>query len=320
MKEENLIVGYSCNNHCRFCCERGNFGDSSTEEIKQRIDKAAKIGVNRLVFTGGEPTIRKDIIDLIRYAKEKKSFNEIFMITNGRMMSYEKFANKIINAGLTHILFSLHAPKAKIHDFLTRSPGAFRQTVKGMKNAVKQGVVVENNTVLTKYNYKFFPELVDMLLEIGVKYYEAIFVNPVESIMKESDFVFDNLVPKLSDLDEPVRKALKKGKKKRVWSTIEAIPFCHLKGVEEHATELYMAEHRIVSGPRRRLVKDINRSRQVKGKVKPEKCKNCKYFNVCEGVWINYYRIRGDKELTPIKGKKIENKKELLVKWKNIKL
>ena len=315
MKEMDIIVGYSCNNHCRFCCERGNSGDKTTEQIKDEIKKAKEAGVNRLVFTGGEPTIRKDIIELIRYAKQF-GFDEIFMITNGRMMSYEKFANKIINAGLTHILFSLHAPKASVHDFLTQSPGSFNQIIKGMKNALAMNVMVENNTVLTKYNYHLFPELADKLLDMGVNYYEAIFVNPVKNILQD----FDSLVPNLSDLDRFVRDAMKKGDAKKVWCTIEGIPFCHLDGVEEHATELYMAKERILSGPKNRLVEDVNKSRQLKAKIKPEKCRGCKFFNVCEGIWGNYYIRRGDAELKPIKGKLINNKEELRPKWSKIKI
>ena len=151
-KELNLFVGYSCNNNCWFCSEMRNKGkpDKDTRTVKSELFNSRKNGFQRIVFTGGEPTIRPDIVELVSYAKSL-GFEEIFIITNGRMLFYEELARRLAEAGLTHILFSLHGPNAAVHDCLTRSPGSFKQTVQGIKNMVNtHRVLVENNTVITQ--------------------------------------------------------------------------------------------------------------------------------------------------------------------------
>ena len=86
---------------------------------------------------GGEPTVRPDIISLIKFAKEL-NFDVIMIATNGRMLSYEDFARTILKAGLNSLVFSIHGHTAKLHDSLTRAPGSFKQLNKGVKNVQKK--------------------------------------------------------------------------------------------------------------------------------------------------------------------------------------
>ncbi|MEM3556117.1 MAG: radical SAM protein [Candidatus Micrarchaeia archaeon] len=300
-KELNLFLGYTCNNNCWFCSEMANKGkpDKTTVEVKRELHEARRNGVQRITFTGGEPTIRKDIIELVSYAK-KLGFEEIFIITNGRMLYYKEFARKLSEAGLTHLLFSLHSPKAKIHDYLTRSPGSFNQTVLGIKNTVEVGgIIVENNTVITKKNYKELPQLAEMLVALGVDFYEFILLNPytINSFFKDK---FEEFVPKVSQVAEYVHRAIDVGIKSNVWCTAEGIPFCYMKGYEKYVTELYMAPQRIIIGPGGRYVGDVNKSRREQGKVKASSCLKCKYNSVCEGLWGHYAEHYGTDELKPV--------------------
>ena len=79
-----------------------------TAQVKQDLELARKNGAEKIVFTGGEPTIRKDILNLVAYAK-KIGFSDILIITNGRMCSYPEFMDKLVANGLTSLCFSLQA-------------------------------------------------------------------------------------------------------------------------------------------------------------------------------------------------------------------
>jgi len=301
-KELNLFLGYTCNNNCWFCSEMLNRKkpSQSTGVLKRALTESRKIGIQRIVFTGGEPTIRADIIELVSFAKSV-GFEEIFIITNGRMLFYKEFARKLADAGLTHILFSLHAPRAEIHDFLTRSPGSFEQTVQGIKNMVEVGGIgVENNAVITKKNYKYLPELSELLVELGVNFYEFILVNPI-TISYCFPYKFEEFVPRISKISRYVHRALDVGIKNRVPCTAEAIPFCYMQGYERNVTELTMAPERAILGPDR-YVPNVNKSRRENSKVKAKKCKNCKYYLICEGIWGHYADHYGTKELKPVTG------------------
>jgi len=83
-------------------------------------------------FTGGELTIRKDIFDIISYDKGK--VKNVRITTNGRLLSYKWFTKKIVDAGLTGAIFSLHGIDAKTHDYLTSANGSFEQIIKGLEN------------------------------------------------------------------------------------------------------------------------------------------------------------------------------------------
>jgi len=301
-KELNLFLGYTCNNNCWFCSEMLNKGKPNipTNDVKNELLNSRKNGVQRIVFTGGEPTVRPDIVELVSYAKFL-GFQEIFIITNGRMLFYKEFARRLAKAGLTHILFSLHAPRAEIHDFLTQSPGSFEQTVQGIKNMVNVGkVVVENNTVITQKNYRYLPELAELLIGLGVSYYEFILVNPI-TIRYCFGSRFGEFVPQLHKIEKYVHKALDIGIKRGIWCTAEGIPLCYMKGYEKHVTELNMVPERMILGPSR-AVPDVNKSRIEKSKIKGEKCKKCRYYLICEGIWGHYAEYYGTGELKPIAG------------------
>ena len=312
-KELNLFMGYTCNNNCWFCSEMANRGrrDKTTDEIKRQLDASREEGVERITFTGGEPTIRKDILELVSYAKSA-GFDEIFIITNGRMLFYKEFARKLAEAGLTHILFSLHAPRAEIHDFLTRSPGSFNQTLQGIRNMVKVGgVKVENNTVITRKNYMHLPEHAKLLVSLKVDFFEFIFVNPMTIAYYFKDR-FGEFVPQVSKIGKYVSRALDVGVENDIWCTAEGIPFCHMNGRERYATELYMAQERSIVGPDNRYIADLNKSRREKTKVKSERCKECRYYLLCEGIWGHYAEHYGMDELRPLRGDYVRSADELL--------
>ncbi|NYZ78577.1 radical SAM protein [Candidatus Micrarchaeota archaeon] len=312
-RELNLFMGYTCNNHCWFCSEEMNkaIPDKTTAMVKEELLTAKKTGVQRITLTGGEPTIRADIFELISYASSL-NFEEIFIITNGRMLFYKEFARKLAEAGLTHILFSLHAPRAEIHDSLTQVPGSFEQIVQGIKNMVEVGgVMVDNNTTITKKNYKYLPELAELLVKLGVQYYEFIFINPITVLLYSPDR-FEELVPTLRQIEKYLHGALDVGIKKGVWCTAEAIPLCYMQGYEKHVTELGMSPLRMIVGPNNRYTPDLNTARKEKAKTKAEKCKRCKYYLVCEGAFSQYTEHYGMAEFRPVAGEYIKDPNVIL--------
>src|SRR3989338_2326912 len=139
-----IFAGYRCNNRCTFCInyDKRKIHYPSYLDVKKEILSAKKRGRTYLEIIGGEPTVRPDIISLIKYAKEL-NFDTIMIATNGRMLSYEDFARTILKAGLNSIIFSIHGHTAKLHDLLTQAPGSFEQLNKGVKNV--QRIIKELN-------------------------------------------------------------------------------------------------------------------------------------------------------------------------------
>ena len=139
----------------------------TTEEILQIMKERRSSGSESIEFTGGEPTIRKDIVFLLRSASEM-GFKEIALSTNARMFSYRPFLEAAVNAGITRVSTTLDGGNEKMHDAITRTPGSFKQTVAGIDNLVRFGIPVTVNTVLFKLNVSNLEEIAEKLIELNV--------------------------------------------------------------------------------------------------------------------------------------------------------
>ena len=122
-----IILNYNCNAKCLFCSQ-GSFDKSlnaNFNDIAKNIYSAYKKGYRRLGFTGGEPLLRRDIIKIISLAKSV-GFNFIRIQTNGIKLADKKFAESLVEAGLTVCKFSFLSDDAKTHDRLLGVEGAWR--------------------------------------------------------------------------------------------------------------------------------------------------------------------------------------------------
>ena len=320
-KRLELLVGYKCNNNCLFCIISGErnwwrtHGDNlsrSYDELKEKILKAKGSGITKINFNGGEPTIHPQIIKLIYYAKSL-GFDEIFMTSNGKMFYYKHFCELVIDAGLNGVLFSLHGHNAELHDHLTQSPGSFDQIIQGIKNLKEirdrqhLNFQIWNNTTITKTNFRFLSEISNLLINLGVDFYQFTFVNPMGN-------AWDNkheMIPRVSDTIGYIKKALDVGVKRDVCKpTIEGLPVCFFKGYEKYIAEFYMPAYWEYDSQEKKIL-DFNEHRKNEGKTKSSSCRKCKYNLICEGIWNNYVEIFGFDEFIPVKGKYIKDPRTL---------
>ena len=290
----DIKTGFICNNNCRFCVQahKKKFGNRSTADIKKDLEKARK-NCSEVVFTGGEVTIRKDIVELVKYAK-KLDFKRIQLQTNARMLSYKDLCVKLITAGANEFSPAIHGHTAELHDYLTTAKGSFNQTVKAIKNLKEFKQYVLTNTVVTKPNYRYLPELARLLVKLKVDQYQFAFPHAMGNAMKN----FDEIIPRVSLAAPYVHKGLQIGIDAGVKVMAEAMPFCTMKGYEKYCSEFFIPETEI---------RDINsydsnyeKTRKEEGKVKFPQCELCKYNKVCEGPWKEYPERFGSEEFQPI--------------------
>mgnify|MGYP001589200293 CR=1 FL=1 len=107
-----LQPGFACNSRCSFCyyldsVKKGITKDYSTEQVKAMLREAKSLGLDQVDISGGEPTIRPDLPELIRYARDI-GFIKVCIITNGLRMADEKYVAVLVNAGMNEILLSTH--------------------------------------------------------------------------------------------------------------------------------------------------------------------------------------------------------------------
>jgi MoaA/NifB/PqqE/SkfB family radical SAM enzyme len=277
------------------------FGNKEKKELLGSIKDSAK-KYKGIVFTGGEPTIRKDILDLVAFAK-RSGYKNIQIQTNGRMFAYMDFCKKIVNAGATEFSPALHGHTAELHDYLTGCNGAFIQTVAGIKNLKKLDQLVLTNTVIVKSNYRHLPEIAKLLVWLGADQMQFAFVHALGSAKDN----FDRIVPRKSLVAPYVQKALDVAGKAGKMVMVEAMPYCLMRGYENYLAELKMPETKVYDLDM--VIKDFAKVRRDEGKLKRAECKKCAYFSVCEGPWREYPEAFGWNEFVPVKKKTKHEKK-----------
>lgn len=317
-KRLDLKVGFSCNNNCIFCAQahKRNFGDRTTEEIKKLLEEGLKDSCDEVVFTGGEPTIRNDLIELVEYAKTL-GYKVIQIQTNGRRFYYQKFVEKIIEAGATEFAPAIHGHNEIIHDIQTRSKGSFKQTFNGIKNLKDYGQYIITNTVITKINYKYLPEIADMLIKLEVNQFQFAFVHPIGNAWK----YFELVVPRKKDVVPYLIKALdlaidvgyKPGE-----VMVEAFPPCLMPGYEAFCSEFYIPPAEVMDFEQK--IEEFEKWRKNEGKLKFPQCNECKFKNICEGPWREYVWKYGPNEFQPIKGEMLNATEILNTSFKRIDL
>lgn len=158
---------WKCNQRCLFCYAAGEklsgTKELSTGEWMRAIDKIKAAGVPMLTFTGGEPTQREDICQLIEYSK----WFVTRLNTNGVLLT-EELCKGLCDASLDSLQITLYSYNEEIHNALVGAP-CFEKTVAGINNAVKSGLDVSINTPLCKKNADYL-ETLRFINSLGVRF------------------------------------------------------------------------------------------------------------------------------------------------------
>ena len=161
----DLALTYSCNNNCYFCYTGGprKMAELNTADWKKVINKLWDSGIPQIVFTGGEPTLREDLVELIEHSKEFVTG----LVTNGRKLA--SLAGALNRAELDYVQVSLESHLPEVHDKMVGVNGAWKETRDGIVEALKNNLAVITNTTLTRDNLALFPDLIRAGSELGLK-------------------------------------------------------------------------------------------------------------------------------------------------------
>ncbi|AEH60583.1 Radical SAM domain protein [Methanosalsum zhilinae DSM 4017] len=156
-----------CNLKCLHCYSKS--GDSSsedelnaelnTEEGKQLIDDLADFGTPVILFSGGEPLVRKDLPELVSYARSKGM--RAVISTNGTLIDKD-MAKVLRDIGLSYVGISLDGT-LKTNDKFRAIPGAFDAAMEGLRNCQREGIKVGLRFTINKYNVQDIPAIFDLI-------------------------------------------------------------------------------------------------------------------------------------------------------------
>ncbi|MCL2142105.1 MAG: 12,18-didecarboxysiroheme deacetylase [Methanimicrococcus sp.] len=148
--------------HCYAQATRPNVVDKTeltTDEGKALIDDLASFGSPVILFSGGEPLLRDDLVELAQYAKDKGM--RAVISTNGTLITKEK-ARQLKDVGLSYVGISLDGMH-EVNDKFRCSKGAFDQAMQGLKNCQEQGIKVGLRFTINKRNAGEIPAIFEFL-------------------------------------------------------------------------------------------------------------------------------------------------------------
>jgi len=201
----DIALTFKCQNNCIHCYAGGSHEtrELSKEQWKEIIDKLKQIGVFILTFTGGEPTLRQDLPELLLYAQNNGMVTGL--ITNGRALKNMAYVENLEKAGLDFVQITLESYKPETHDLITATEGSWNETVAGIKNALHSQIYVTTNTTLNKHNADDFLETIDFLKQLGITTFgcnSLIYSGKATSISKKFALPVKTLIellPKIRD-------------------------------------------------------------------------------------------------------------------------
>lgn len=225
---------------CRFCyyiddvTARNRDKDLSTASAKELIVAHYRRKLKVIEFTGGEPTIRKDLFELVTFAREI-GFSKVSIITNGLRLADQSYAKKLVDCGVSDFLFSLHGSTAAMHDFVTRVNGSYDLLLKAIQNLISLEVRVRCNSVITGSNLKDIYARAKLFCGLNVKTVNFIMFNPIEQAKSSGEdnfFRYSSAAEHLKNVVDDFSAFFKK-------LTIRYMPLCQMKGYEQYIQNVH---------------------------------------------------------------------------------
>lgn len=162
-----MTMEFRCNLACVHCMIEGTMDrlePESLEKFQKVLDyNKAKRRYNGLILTGSEITLRPDLPDLARRARQH-GFEHVRIQTHGMRLATESYCRELIDAGVDEFFVSLTAPYAELADEITTVKGSFDKAMRGLENLEAwDHVRTLTNTVVTKKSYRDVPGIVERL-------------------------------------------------------------------------------------------------------------------------------------------------------------
>ena len=171
----------ACNLVCSHC-RRTDVADQvtpdelSTEEAKAMIDELSGWGRTILVFSGGEPLMRPDIFELMRYANQRGVI--VALATNGTLIDRD-LAKRIHDSGVDRVSISFDGADEATHDAFRRLPGSFRSAMAGAEALRAEDVSLQINVTVAKHNADQMDGMVNLAKGLGAAALHLFLLVPV---------------------------------------------------------------------------------------------------------------------------------------------
>ena len=276
MKHYHLSITSKCDQNCIFCLVKDDPKViMSYKKALSLLKNARQKGATLLSIDGGEPTILPYFKSLIKYSI-KIGFKKIAIKTNGLGFYDYKFTKDIIegNQNIIKIYISLHAGNKIVHDKLAQKTDSYNITCKAIKNIIRLNGDITANIVICSQNYLYLKEYIGLLKNLKIKQTIYLLTAARGNALKHP-----YIIPKIESVVPFVEESIDLADSLNIFVALTFFPFC--------ALNKYYINNTVES----KMTDNIKKfDGHYKEKYKSAKCKICKYYSNCPGVWKEYLK------------------------------
>ncbi|MFV9646463.1 MAG: 12,18-didecarboxysiroheme deacetylase [Desulfobacterales bacterium] len=227
-----------CNLKCVHCYAHAKDlsfeNELSTKEGKVLLDDLSQFGVPVILFSGGEPTIRKDLPELAAYAVSKGM--RAVISTNGTLIS-QKMARTLKDIGLSYVGISIDGME-EINDRFRGVKGAYNAALEGIKNCKDAGIKVGLRFTINKFNADEIPRIFKLLEDVDIPracFYHLVYAGRGADLIKE-DLSHDETRAAVDLIMDLTKKLHDKGKPKEILTVDNHAdgPYLYLRLLKEN--------------------------------------------------------------------------------------
>jgi radical SAM protein len=185
----------ACDLACKHCRAEAlldrNPLELTTDEAKRVMDEVRRFGRIVFVLSGGDPVRRPDLVELVEYGAGLGLRMGLTPATTPRLTP--ELLGELKRAGLARLAVSLDGSNAEIHDDFRQVEGSFQEGLRILRQAKEAGLSTQVNTTVARHNIDDFPQLCDLMSEVGIVFWEVFFLVPtgrasVEDVASAEEF------------------------------------------------------------------------------------------------------------------------------------
>jgi len=272
-------------------------GPSMTQETWLTIlREGRRAGASGLWIGGGEPTMRPDLLKMIRIGR-RLGYKRIKIQTNGALLSSSMNLDRLIAAGLNEVNLSVKGHTASMHDAFTSTAGSFALLEQALEHLSRMPVLVEADVLLYRDNVATLPDLVAWYVSKGVHRFNLWHLSMFGASDEQAKILAEH-VPKMSDVAQALDATLADERSKDA-TVIRALhlPPCVLP--RKHWDHLFRAQDLNLKvfdpGGSAFMLQDS----PFEGGVFLERCQGCSARSICDGLRQDYLALYSDEEFQP---------------------
>lgn len=289
----DVVLGYDCNLACDYCTispamrARGLKGS----DVLRALQTGRGRDYDRVAFTGGEPTIRRDLVALVRRSREL-GYDSVKVQSNGLMFTPGNVA-RLTDAGANLLHVSIHAADRDLYHQTVRREGTYELMCAGLEAAVQSGAEVVVDTIVREHTFETLVETIEWIHARGARQVDLWFV----SLTDANRFNVSSM-PAMTQAVPYMRKAFARGRELGMRIRSLHVPRCLLEEDAGHAFDPGADRVMVVTPDSIFELKDS----LLAGRMQVPACSGCEHELICPGVRPDYIERYGDGEFASARG------------------